>query len=199
MLGPQGTRLSAWGRAIPALGIRSQHQPLRQPRDHLVDGHPEPVSHPSPPGHLHTPYFLNRRPHEGRKTFSHFLAHPRLRRMKGSVQGHTSQWLGPDSGDGNDGGNHGDLTSSRFSWHKRVPPTSGASLKQRHPSPTHMPGLLRLPEMALFGLKLSEPISQIQVLQRGNTQRSANPLLIFSMRDWLGQGHRVKGSQWGQG
>ena len=60
-----------------------------------------------------------------------------------------------------------------------------------------MPGLLRLPETALFGLKLSEPISQIQVLQGGNAQRSANPLLIFSMRDWLGQGHRVKGSQWG--
>lgn len=34
--------------------------------------------------------------------------------------------------------------------------------------------------MALFGLKLSEPISQIQVLQRGNTQKSANPLIFFN-------------------
>lgn len=70
----------------------------------------------------------------------------------------------------------------------------------RDPPPPHTRlSLLRLPEMALFGLKLSEPISQIQVLQRGNAQRSANPLLVFSMRGWLGQGHRVKRTQRGPG
>lgn len=58
---------------------------------------------------------------------------------------------------------------------------------------------LSLPEKASVGLKLSEPISQIQVLQRGNAQRSANPLLVFSMRVWLGQGHRVKRTHRGPG
>lgn len=74
---------------------------------------------------------------------------------------------------------------------------SGASLKQR---PSLLPHTrLSLPEKASVGLKLSEPISQIQVLQRGNAQRSANPLLVFSMRVWLGQGHRVKRTQRGPG
>ena len=58
------------GRATSALGVSSQHQPLRQPWGHLVNGQPEPVSHLFPPGHLHTPCVLNQRPCEGRKNFS---------------------------------------------------------------------------------------------------------------------------------